>query len=133
MVTFVISFLEAVTMKSLSVFLLLMFSLGCGGYGSGNGVKPTTPTIAALSPDSVNAGSSQFVLTVNGTGFANNSVVYWNAARVATTYMSAGQLTATVPATDIAAAGMVSVYVNSPGTGTYATGVNSNSVMFTIN
>ncbi len=133
MVTFVTFYLETVTMKSLSVFVLLMVSLGCGGYGSGNGVKPSTPTIASLSPDNVNAGSSQFVLTVNGSAFNNNSVVYWNSARVTTTYMSASELTATIPATDIAAAGMASVYVNTPGTGVYATGTNSNSVPFTIN
>jgi hypothetical protein len=120
-------------MKSLSVLLLLMLSLGCGGYGSGSGMKPATPTIATLAPDNVSAGSSELVLTVNGTGFANNSVVYWNSARVSTTFMSAAQLTASIPATDIAAAGTVMVYVNTPGTGTYAMGVNSNSATFTIN
>jgi hypothetical protein len=133
MVTFVISFLEAVTMKSLSVLLLLMVSLGCGGYGAGSGMKPATPTIVTLSPDNVKMGSGDFVLTVNGSTFANNSVVYWNSARVVTTYMSTGQVTASIPAADIAASGTVSVYVNNPGTGTYATGVNSNSVAFTIN
>jgi len=120
-------------MKYLSVLLLVMFSLGCGGYGSGSGMKPATPNIATLAPDNVIAGSGSFTLTVNGTAFANNSVVYWNGGLVTTAFVSAGQLTASIPGADIAAAGTVSVYVHTPGTGVYATGVNSNSVMFTIN
>ena len=76
-------------MKSLSVLLLVMLSLGCGGYGSGSGMKPVTPSIATLAPDNVNAGSGDFALTVNGTAFANNSVVYWNGGRVSTTFVSA--------------------------------------------
>jgi hypothetical protein len=120
-------------MKSFSVLLLVMLSLGCGGYGSGNGMKPATPGIAMLAPDNANAGSGDFTLTVSGTAFANNSVVYWNGVLVTTTFVSPAQLTASIPGADIAAAGTVSVYVHTPGTGTYATGVNSNSVMFTIN
>lgn len=120
-------------MKSLPVLLLVMLSLGCGGYGSGSGMKPVTPTIAMLAPDNATAGSGDFTLTVNGTAFANNSVVYWNGTTVTTAFVSVGQLTASIPGADIAAAGTVSVYVHTPGTGSYATGVNSNSVMFTIN
>lgn len=92
----------------------------------------STPSISSISPESGNAGSGEFVLTLDGTGFASNSVVYWNAATVPTTYVSAQQLTANISATDIATSGMVSVYVKNPGTGIYAMGVNSNSVSFTI-
>jgi hypothetical protein len=73
------------------------------------------------------------MLTVNGTGFAGNSVVYWNSATVTTTFVNAQQVTASVQAADIATAGSAAVYVKNPGTGIYATGVNSNSVTFTIN
>jgi trimeric autotransporter adhesin len=121
-------------MKLLSVLLLMMLSFGCGGYGSGSGMRPaTTPNISTLSPDSGNAGGGDFVLTVNGTGFAGNSVVYWNSASVSTTYVTAQQLTAKILAADIATSGTASVYVNNPGTGMYAMGVNSNAVNFTIN
>ncbi|MGA2978073.1 MAG: hypothetical protein ABSD76_00650 [Terriglobales bacterium] len=121
-------------MKLLSVLLLVTLSFGCGGYGSGSGMRPaSTPNISALSPDSAIAGGDDFVLTVNGTGFASNSVVYWNSASVSTTYVTAQQLTAKILAGDIATSGTASVYVNNPGTGMYATGVNSNSVNFTIN
>jgi len=121
-------------MRLLSVLLLMMLSFGCGGYGSGSGMQPaSTPTISALSPDGATAGGADFVLTANGTGFASNSVVYWNSANVSTTYVNAEQVTAKIPAADIATAGTASVYVNNPGTGMYAMGVNSNSVSFTIN
>ncbi len=120
-------------MKLLSVLLLMTVSLGCGGYSSSSGTQPATAAISSISPESANAGSGEFVLTVNGTGFATNSVVYWNAATVPTTYQSAQQLTANISAADIATSGTVSVYVKNPGTGIYAMGVNSNSVSFTIN
>ena len=111
----------------------MMVSFGCGGYGSGNGMQPATPNISGLSPDSANAGSADFMLTVNGTGFASSSVVYWNSATVSTTYVNAQQVTANIPAADIATSGNASVYVKNPGTGRYVMGVNSNTVSFTVN
>jgi hypothetical protein len=64
-------------MKLLSVLLLMMLSFGCGGYSSGSGMQPaSTPNISALLPDNANAGGGDLVLTVNGTGFASNSVVH---------------------------------------------------------
>jgi hypothetical protein len=120
-------------MKLLSVLLIMMLSFGCGGYGSGSGMKPATPNISALMPDSATAGGGDFLLKVNGTNFASNSVIFWNSASVPTTYVSAQEVTADVPAADIAVAGNVSVYVNNPGTGVYAMGANSNSVNFPIN
>ena len=121
-------------MKLLSLLLLMMLSFGCGGYRSGSGMRPaSTPSISTLSRDNANAGSSDFVLTVNGMGFASNSVVYWKSASIATTYVSAQQLTAQMSMADIATAGAASVYVNNPGTGMYASGVNSNTANFTVN
>jgi hypothetical protein len=120
-------------MKLLSVLLLMTLSFGCGGYNSGSGMQPaSTPNISTLLPDSENAGGGDFVLTVNGTGFASNSVVYWNLATVSTTYVTAQQVTANITAAEIATSGTASVYVKNPGTGIYAMGVNSNPVNFTI-
>jgi hypothetical protein len=121
-------------MKVLSVLLLMMLSFGCGGYSSGNGTQPaSTPNITGLTPDNATAGGGDFPLTVNGTGFASNSVVFWNSVSVSTTYVSPQEVTANIPAADIANPGNASVYVNNPGTGRYAMGVNSNLVSFTIN
>jgi len=123
-------------MKLLSLLLVAIvaaFSMGCGGYTSGNGTRPSTmPTVAMLAPASATAGGEAFMLTVTGSGFAGNSVVYWNSAVLTTTFTSAQELTAEIPATDIANAGTASLYVKNPGTGIYASGVNSNTVSFTI-
>jgi uncharacterized delta-60 repeat protein len=75
------------------------------------------PTITSLAPSTAVAGSNAFTLTVNGTGFINSSVVSFNGAFVATTYVSATQLTALVPASAVATAGAVGITVTSPAPG----------------
>jgi uncharacterized protein (TIGR03437 family) len=57
-----------------------------------------TPLIVGLSPVSASADSAAFTLTVNGSLFTPASIVYWNSAALATTYVSASRLTAAVPA-----------------------------------
>jgi len=87
-------------------------------------------TITSLSPSSATAGDPAFTLTVNGTGFVSGlSVVRWNGSDRTTTYVSATQLTAAIPASDIAAAGTASVTVFNSGPG----GGESNAQTFTIN
>lgn len=70
-----------------------------------------------LVPSSVPPGSSDFTLTVNGTGFVQGAVVGWNGIPLATTFISSSQLTATVPAQDVATSGTASVTVLSPSPG----------------
>lgn len=119
-------------MKLLSLLLLVMFAVGCGGYSSGSGTQPTTPTLTTLMPASATAGGETFVLTVTGTGFASNSIIYWNSVGLTTTFTSAQELAAEIPASDIAKAGSATVFVKNPGTGVYANGATSNMVSFTI-
>ena len=71
-----------------------------------------------LVPDATAPGGQQFTLTVNGTGFVSGSVVQWDGSALATTFVSGSQLTATVPATDVASAGTATVRVVNPGTPT---------------
>jgi trimeric autotransporter adhesin len=115
-------------MSRVSVVLLLalvMVSAGCG-YHSHNYMGGGALQITQLSPSSETHGSGDFLLTVTGTGFASGAVVYWGTTPQATSaYMSATQVTATIPATDIANAGSVQVYVRSGG-------MNSNALTFTI-
>lgn len=120
---------------------LLALTLACG-YGSKNyaPVAGTVPAIAQLSPDSATAGGEAFSLTVNGSNFAAKAVVNWNGMAQTTTYVSANQLTAAVPASAIAASGTVPVTVTNPatpGTGQYGSGgtlaETSTPVNFTIN
>jgi Domain of unknown function (DUF4082)/Bacterial Ig-like domain/Bacterial Ig domain len=86
------------------------------------------PTTSGLAPNSAIAGGAAFTLTVNGTNFVTNSVVRWNGADRPTTFVSATQLTAAIPSTDIAASGTASVTVFNPAPG----GGTSNPQTFTI-
>jgi hypothetical protein len=80
-----------------------------------------------LVPDATPPGGAQFTLTVNGTGFVSSSVVNWNGNALVTQFVSGSQLTATVPAEDIATASTASVTVVNPAPG----GGPSNVVFFT--
>jgi hypothetical protein len=70
-----------------------------------------------LVPEAATPGGASFTLTVNGTGFVSNSVVNWNHTPLATTFVSKSQVTATVPASNIAAAGTDSVTITNPSPG----------------
>jgi len=111
-------------MKIAWVLLLTLVCFGCGGYGSSSTpTKPqpgVVPVIAELSPDNTNAGGPAFILTVNGSSFASGSIVKWNGTNLTTTFVTAKQLTADIPATAIATSGTVPVTVTNPavaGTG----------------
>lgn len=78
----------------------------------------TGPIISTLSPSLAAAGaSSDFILTVNGAGFDSASTVNWNGSALPTNLVSTDQLTATVDASQIAAAGTAGVTVTT-GTAT---------------
>ena len=72
------------------------------------------PTITSLSPNTTAAGSTGFTLTVNGTGFLSGSVVNFNGTALTTTFVSATQLTAAVPAAAVATTGSYPVTVANP-------------------
>ena len=55
------------------------------------------------------------MLTVNGSGFGTDALVYWGTATRTTTYVSTSQVTANIMASDIMNAGTVQVYVHSGG------------------
>ena len=72
------------------------------------------PTITLHSPTTVTAGGPEFTLLINGTGFLTNSVVRWNGQDRPTTYVSATELQAQIPAADIGVAGTAQVTVFTP-------------------
>jgi hypothetical protein len=86
------------------------------------------PTITSLSPANATAGSGDFWLTVNGTGFVANSVVQWNGSPRTTTVMDGGQLMAYISNADISAPGTADVTVLNPP----ESGGLSNTQAFTI-
>jgi hypothetical protein len=79
-----------------------------------------TPTLSSLSPTSATVGSAAITLTVNGTGFVDQSVVRWNDAPRPTTFVSSRQLTAALSVGDLAVASgaRVTVATSAPGGGT---------------
>ena len=80
------------------------------------------PAISSLSPSTAFAGSGAVILTVNGSGFTSASVVRWNGAARATTFVSSTQLRAAIADADVASIGTaeVTVFSPSPGGGTTA-------------
>ncbi|WP_212744937.1 beta strand repeat-containing protein, partial [Hymenobacter jeollabukensis] len=86
------------------------------------------PTLTSISPNTAAAGSADFTLTASGSNFLGSSVVNFNGAALNTTFVSAGQLTATVPASAIVAAGTYNVTVTNPAPG----GGTSAALPFTV-
>jgi len=72
-----------------------------------------TLSISSVAPRSVVVGSGPMTLTVNGEDFDLSSVVYWNGSTRPTTPLSATQLVAQIPATDLAATGTATITVHS--------------------
>src|SRR4029450_11245351 len=89
------------------------------------------PQVASISPTSTIAGSGQFTLTVNDTNgtFISSSTVNWNGSTLTATFVSPTQITAIVPAANVATPGTASITVVNPSPG----GGTSNALTFTIN
>lgn len=86
------------------------------------------PVLMTVAPTSATHGGAAFTLTANGFDFNEGAKILWNGVALTTTFVSDMQLTATVPATDIAAAGTATVTVTNPA----PTPSASNGVAFTI-
>lgn len=84
--------------------------------------------LGALAPAQVAAGSGDTVVTATGTGFTEDSVVRFDQADREATFKSATELTFTLSAADLAAAGEHTVAIFSPASG----GVTSNEQKFTV-
>ncbi|MDH4055272.1 MAG: hypothetical protein OEV58_07830 [Gammaproteobacteria bacterium] len=132
---------QAVTSDSSTARISTAGSVGFSGYVESSysydnfaavdlssGSTPV-PTLSAVSPSAVTAGSSGFSLTVTGTNFVPGSLVRWNGADRATTFLSSSQLLAAVLDTDVAASGTATVTVFNPAPG----GGTSQSISFSIN
>src|SRR5260370_736281 len=90
-------------------------------------VKPI-PAITTISPNSADTGGAPFTLTVNGSNFVAGSVVRWNDSDRPTAFISASQVSAQIPASDIAVAGTAAITVFNPA----PRGGASHSLTFTI-
>ncbi len=99
------------------------------GGGTSSASKTITvtndiPAITALNPSSVSSGSPDTVVTIHGSNFVATSTVRSKGNLVPSTYVDGGQLKATIPAADLAAAGTtVAIIVVNPTPGGGSSGV----------
>ncbi|MCK6550455.1 SBBP repeat-containing protein [Myxococcota bacterium] len=81
------------------------------------------PVLVALTPPTGEAGGPTFTLTLSGSNFASDSIVYFDGQPLVTTFVSPTQLTAVVPGGAYPTVGNYPVYVFSPGPGGGSSGV----------
>jgi trimeric autotransporter adhesin len=87
-----------------------------------------SPTLSSIAPNAIKSGSTDTTITVTGTNFVPGSTVVLGTNALTTTYTSSTQLSATVPAAQLANMGWSSVSVSSPAPG----GGVSNSTPLTV-
>ena len=96
-------------------------SPGGGNSGSAefsiSATSNPTPSLGSASPSTVSAGSSEFMLTLNGSNFIPASAIQWNGSALATTYLSETQLEAQIPAANVAASGFADITAVNPAPG----------------
>lgn len=86
------------------------------------------PALTGMNPVTARVNSAGFVLQLTGEDFVPGSVVRWNGNDRATLFSNSTQLTATIPASDLAVAGNVRITVFNPGPG----GGLSNTLNFSV-
>ena len=124
------------------IVLLVVCGLvsACSNYNTNLSIQTSSSILTFVSPSSATVGAQGFTITANGSGFTTGALILWNGTALTTTLVSASQLTAPVPASDLTAAGTVKVSVQIPGSAQSGTSnVNntttteiSNVVLFTI-
>ena len=124
-----------IPVKTIATLVLIAATIGTGIYGCGYTASTTptigynpTPAITTIMPNSAVAGGAAFTLTINGTNFVAASMVNFGGAARTTTFVSATQLTAAIPAAAIASGVIAAVTVINPA----ANPGTSNAVNFTI-
>ena len=105
------------SVRCVCVFLALLVLSCCELPLSGQNPNPFRSSTIRWVPTSVTPGGAGFTLTVNGTGFVSGSVVKWNGSPLTTHFVNSSQLTATVPAGNVATAGTPSITVLNPSPG----------------
>ncbi|PYX92721.1 MAG: hypothetical protein DMG71_17245 [Acidobacteria bacterium] len=118
-------------MRIITVLLAVLMGSGCG---AGNGKRPlgamfssavVVPAITALSPTSVPVNSVPFMMTVNGTNFGTDAIVFWNGIPQKTTVITPQQLVVAITDADLTDSGLVHIFVRTGGQ-------NSNTADFVV-
>jgi len=119
------------SLAALAVALVALFT-AASCSDTNNTFQPNTGAVLTfLSPADAYAGGAAFTLTVNGGGFVAKTVVQWNGQNRTTTFVSTAQVTAAIPASDIATAGTVYINTLNPSTKSTDNGL-SNSIAFIV-
>ncbi|EQD51414.1 cell surface receptor IPT/TIG domain-containing protein, partial [mine drainage metagenome] len=99
-----------------------------GSASASFAVDYPAPVLGAISPTSAQVGASSATITATGSNFVPASTIDWSGTPLTTSYVSATQLNATVPASDLAAAGSIAVTVATPAPG----GGTSSAITFSV-
>jgi hypothetical protein len=91
-------------------------------------VRNPTPSLSTLSPRTVDAGSAAIAVTIDGSNFTKSSEVFSGGTPLATTYVSASRLRATLPSSLLSKAASLTIRVSTPGPG----GGQSGAQTFTV-
>lgn len=92
-------------------------------------VENPAPTLTLLTPDNVDQGSGNTLLTVTGTNFVTGGLIRFGSNALQTTVASATSASATIVSSRLTASGTVQVTFENPAPG----GGASNALPFTIN
>jgi lysozyme len=104
---------------------LTRLTIGSIQNPNGGGTQPA-PVLSGISPASGRAGDGDITITIDGANFTPSSRAYWNGTPLNTTFVSANQLTAVVPAALTSLPGSGAVTVANPS------GLPSGPVTFAI-
>ena len=110
-------------MKLASLCLLILLATSAAAQSN-----PAPFISQPLVPAAAKPGSAAFTLHVSGTNFVSGATVLWNGNALATTFVSSSELSATVPAGNVASRGTATVTVSNPNPG----GGISNAVPFPV-
>jgi len=122
---------QEVSMRCFGLLLATLFTLGCGTPASSGNHDPlimtvfSSPSIMTLTPDSVPVNSVPFTMTINGSNFTTDAVVFWQGTPQSTFFVTSSQLMVKVTDTDLMFTGLVPIYVRTGGQ-------NSNTVTFDV-
>jgi FG-GAP-like repeat/Abnormal spindle-like microcephaly-assoc'd, ASPM-SPD-2-Hydin len=111
------------SVRTACVVIALLVLACCGLPLSGQSPNPVPLINDPLVPTSVAPGGAGFTHTVNGTGFVAGTVIKWNGTPLTTNFVNSSQLTAMVPAANIATAGSAWITVTNPAPGGGASNV----------
>jgi uncharacterized repeat protein (TIGR01451 family) len=75
------------------------------------------PLVTQIVPQMIPAGSSATVLTVDGAGFVPGSSILWNGQALSTTFVSSGQMTASIDSSLMQQLGWARISVQTPAPG----------------